>query len=94
MKTNTTKNLASAAMLAILSPVLALGILVSIKSAGIVGNEVLLLLLTLSAAVLSGINGFGRRTAQLAPLSSAKIRSARAQSGQSVHWSPRPSTNA
>jgi hypothetical protein len=94
MKTNTAKNLASAAMLVILSPVLALGILVSIKTAGIAGNDVLLLLLTLSAAVLSGINGFGRRTAQLVPLSPAKTDSAGAQSGKSVHWSPRPSTNA
>jgi len=94
MKTNTAKNLASAAMLVILSPFLALAILVSIKTAGIAENNVLLLLLTLSAAVLSGINGFGRRTAQLAPLSPAKKASVDAQSGEGVHWSPRPSTNA
>jgi hypothetical protein len=50
-------------MLVILSPFLALAMLVSIKTAGIRDNEVLLLLLTLSSAVLSGINGFGRRTA-------------------------------
>ena len=56
-------------MLVILSPVLALAFLVSIKTAGIKDNEVLLLLLTLSSAVLSGINGFGRRTANPAPLS-------------------------
>jgi hypothetical protein len=62
MKTNTTKNLASVVMLVILSPFLALAILVSIKTAGIRDNEVLLLLLTLLSAVLSGINGFGRRT--------------------------------
>lgn len=62
MKANTTRNLASVVMLVILSPFLALAILVSIKSAGIRDNEVLLLLLTLSSAVLSGINGFGRRT--------------------------------
>ena len=62
MKANTTKNLASAAMLVILSPFLALAILVSIETAGIKDNEVLLLLLTLLSAVLSGINGFGRRT--------------------------------
>jgi len=94
MKTNTAKNLASAAMLAILSPFLALAILVSIKTAGIAENGILLLLLTLSAAVLSGINGFGRRTAQLAPLSAAKTDSVGAKSGQSVHWSPGRSTNA
>ena len=62
MKTNTTKNLASVVMLVILSPFLALAILVSIKTAGIKDNEALLLLLTLLSAVLSGINGFGRRT--------------------------------
>ena len=62
MKINTTKNLASVVMLVILSPFLALAILVSIKTAGIRDNEVLLLLLTLLSAVLSGINGFGRRT--------------------------------
>ena len=55
-------------MLVILSPFLALAILISIKTAGIRDNEVLLLLLTLSSAVLSGINGFGRRTATLVPL--------------------------
>jgi hypothetical protein len=62
MKTNTTKNLASVVMLVILSPFLALAILVSIETAGIQDNEALLLLLTLLSAVLSGINGFGRRT--------------------------------
>ena len=65
MKANTIKNLASAAMLVILSPFLALAILVSIETAGIKDNEVLLLLLTLLSAVLSGINGFGRRTSSL-----------------------------
>jgi len=62
MKTNTTKNLASVVMLVILSPFLALAILVSTETAGIRDNEVLLLLLTLLSAVLSGVNGFGRRT--------------------------------
>jgi len=72
MKSNTTKNLASVVMLVILSPFLALAILVSIKTAGIKDNEVLLVLLTLSSAVLSGINGFGRRTAKSLPLSSVR----------------------
>ena len=65
MKANTAKNLASVAMLVILSPFLALAILVSIKTAGIRHNEVLLLLLTLLSAVLNGINGFGRRTSSV-----------------------------
>jgi hypothetical protein len=72
MKANTTKNLASAAMLVILSPFLALAILVSIETAGIKDNEVLLLLLTLLSAVLSGINGFGRRTSSV--MSSSLVR--------------------
>jgi len=74
MKVNTTKNLASAVTLAILSPILALGILVSIKSAGIGNSDMLLLMLTLSSAVLSGINGFGRRTATAVQLSPAKTK--------------------
>ena len=72
MKSNTTRNLASVVMLVILSPFLALAILVSIKTAGIQDNEVLLLLLTLSSAVLSGINGFGRRTVTAIPLSTVR----------------------
>ena len=74
MKANTTKNLASAVTLAILSPILALGILVSIKSAGIGNSDMLLLMLTLSSAVLSGINGFGRRVTAV-QLSAAKTKS-------------------
>ena len=72
MKSNTTRNLTSVVMLVILSPFLALAILVSIKTAGIRDNEVLLLLLTLSSAVLSGINGFGRRTVTSIPLSTVR----------------------
>jgi hypothetical protein len=82
MKANTTRNLTSAVMLVILSPFLALAILVSIKTAGIRNNEVLLLLLTLSSAVLSGINGFGRRTATAVQLSPAKTRSVGANPSQ------------
>ena len=77
MKANITRNLASVVMLVILTPFLALAVLVSIKTAGIRNNEVLLLLLTLSSAVLSGINGFGRRTAKAVQLSPAKVGSAR-----------------
>ena len=74
MKVNTQKNLASVAMLAILSPFMALGILVSIKTMGIRNNEALLLVLTLLSAVLSGINGFGRRTVTAVQLSPAKTK--------------------
>ena len=89
MKTNTTTNLASIVMLVIVSPFLALAVLVSIKTAGISNNEYLLVLLTLSSAVLSGINGFGRRTPKAVPLSTAK-----ASSDTRLHLSTRSSNNA
>jgi hypothetical protein len=88
MKANTTKNLTSAVMLVVLSPFLALAMLVSIKTAGIRNNEVLLLLLTLSSAVLSGINGFGRRTATAVQLSPATTRSNGANPSRSFAGSP------
>jgi len=89
MKAKTTTNLASVVMLAVLTPFLALAILVSIKTAGIRNNEVLLLLLTLSSAVLSGINGFGRRTSKAVPFSTAKTASE-----PRLHLSARSSNNA
>ena len=89
MKANTTTNLVSVAMLVILSPFLALAILVSIKTAGIRDNEVLLLMLTLLSAVLSGINGFGRRTPKTVPLATAKT-----SSDSRLHLSARSSNNA
>ena len=93
MKANTTRNLTSAVMLVILSPFLALAILVSIQTAGIRNNEVLLLLLTLSSAVLSGINGFGRRTSTTVPLST--VRSSGNNPSQArIHLSARSSNNA
>ena len=91
MKTNTTKNLASVVTLVILSPFLALAILVSIKTAGIRNNDVLLLMLTLLSAVLSGINGFGRRTARAVQLSPAKVT---AVGPQRVTFAGSPSNNA
>ena len=93
MKTNTTKNLASAAMLVVLSPVLALTMLVSVKTAGVQGNTMLLVLLTLTGAVLSGINGFGRRTARAIPPSTVKVNPVNGPS-ESITWSTRRSTNA
>ena len=89
MKAKTTTNVASVVMLVILSPFLALAILVSIQTAGIKDNEVLLLMLTLLSAVLSGINGFGRRTPQAVPLSTAKTTS-----DPRLHLSTRSSNNA
>ena len=89
MKAKVTTNLASVVMLAVLTPFLALAILVSIQTAGIRNNDVLLLLLTLSSAVLSGINGFGRRTPKAVPfLTATKVSDTR------VHLSARSSNNA
>lgn len=93
MKANTTKNLASVAMLVVLSPFLALAMLVSIKTTGIKDNYVLMLLLTLFSAVLSGINGFGRRTAAVTQLSPAQTRGAN-PSRTSVTFAGSPSNNA
>ncbi|HXQ72810.1 MAG TPA: hypothetical protein VN844_20095 [Pyrinomonadaceae bacterium] len=93
MKANTTKNLASVAMLVVLTPFLALAMLVSIKTAGIKDNYMLMLLLTLFSAVLSGINGFGRRTASVVQLSPAKTRGAN-PSGASITFAGSPSNNA
>ena len=86
MKAKTTINLASIVMLVILSPFLALAFLVSIQTAGIRDNEALLVLLTLSSAVLSGINGFGRRTPTAVPLKTV--------SDTRLHLSARSSNNA
>lgn len=92
MKANTTRNLTSVVMLLVVSPVLALAILVSIQTAGIRDN-VLLLLLTLSSAVLSGINGFGRRASTTVPLSTVKASGASSSQAR-IHLSARSSTNA
>lgn len=95
MKANTTKNLASVVMLVILSPFLALAILVSIQTAGIRNNELLLLMLTLLSAVLSGINGFGRRTATVVQLAPAKTRLSGANpSAARATFAGSPSNNA
>jgi hypothetical protein len=93
MKANTTRNVTSVVMLVILSPFLALAILVSIKTAGIRDNEILLLLLTLSSAVLSGINGFGRRTPTAVPLTTVQS-SGDTPSQARIHLSARSSNNA
>lgn len=90
MKTNTTRNVTSVVMLVILSPFLLLAMLVSIKTAGIRDNDVLLVLLTLSSAVLSGINGFGRRTSTTVPLKACGDNPSQAR----IYLSARSSNNA
>ncbi len=62
MKTITTKELISLVGILIAAPVLALAILVSARVAAVAENDLLLLAVALCGAVVSGINGFGRRT--------------------------------
>ena len=63
MKHVTKREFVSLALIAITAPVLALGLVLAIRTVT-TGNEFLLLALTLCGAVVSGINGFGRRTAR------------------------------
>ena len=61
MKAITKKEFVSLALIAVTAPVPALGLALAIRTVA-AGNEFLLLALTLCGAVVSGINGFGRRT--------------------------------
>ena len=62
MKALTTKEVVSLAVIAITAPVLALGIIFAARVTVAAGNELMLLALILCGAVVSGVNGFGRRT--------------------------------
>ena len=62
MKAITNKELVSLAAIALIAPVLALAVFTSAGAFLASGYDVLLLALTLCGAVVSGINGFGRRT--------------------------------
>ena len=64
MKAITTKEFVSLVVIAITAPLLALALVGGARYVA-AGNEFLLLALTLCGAVVSGINGFGRRTAKL-----------------------------
>ncbi len=86
MKTITTKKIATAVMFALLTPFLALAMIVSVRSIGVVENDTLLVLLTLSGAVLSGINGFGRRTTGAIPVQEKSA----GRSSRNLSWSTRP----
>ncbi len=74
MKAFTTKEFVSLAVIVITAPVLALGVVLASATVA-AGNELLLLALTLCGAVVSGINGFGRRTVM------AKSQSRRSRGG-------------
>ena len=62
MKELKTKELVSLAGIAVTAPLLVLAILVSARAAAVADYDSLLVALALCGAVLSGINGFGRRT--------------------------------
>ncbi|HKO95571.1 MAG TPA: hypothetical protein VJU86_01165 [Pyrinomonadaceae bacterium] len=62
MKAITTKEFVSLAIIAITAPLFALALISGIRVMSAPGNEFFLLALTLCGAVVSGINGFGRRT--------------------------------
>jgi len=64
MKSLTTKEFVSLALILVTAPVLALGLVLAIRTLS-GGNEFLLLALTLCGAAVSGLNGFGRRTAKV-----------------------------
>ncbi len=62
MKTFTAKEFASLAVIVVVALMFALAVILGAGAMVAAGNEFLLLALTLCGAVLSGINGFGRRT--------------------------------
>jgi hypothetical protein len=62
MKGLKTKEIISLAGIAVTAPILALAILVSARSAAVADYDLLLVVLSICGAVVSGLNGFGRRT--------------------------------
>ena len=64
MKAITTKEYVSLGVIAIIAPVLALALAAGARAALAAENDLLLLALTLCGSIVSGINGFGRRTAK------------------------------
>ena len=74
MKAITTKEFASLAIIAITAPLFALALISGIRVMYATGNEFFLLALTLCGAVVSGVNGFGRRTVDVERWSRASRR--------------------
>ena len=62
MKRLTTQEILSLVGITIAAPILALGIIVSARASAVAEYDLLLFLMALCGAVVSGINGFGRRT--------------------------------
>jgi hypothetical protein len=74
MKGLKTKEAISLAGIAVTTPILALAILVSARRAAVADYDLLLVLLSLCGAVVSGLNGFGRRTTKTPAQQSCKGR--------------------
>ena len=74
MKELKAKELISLAGIAVTAPILALAILVSARRAAVADYDSLLVLLSLCGAVVSGLNGFGRRTTRTCSNQSRKDR--------------------
>ena len=74
MKAITTKEFVSLAVIVVTAPVLALAVAIGARATVARGNGLFLLALTLCGAVVSGINGFGRRTAKAQPQSRSSRR--------------------
>lgn len=66
MKEITTKEVISLVGIAVTAPILALAILVSARRAAVADYDLLLVVLSVCGAVMSGLNGFGRRTTKTA----------------------------
>ena len=74
MKGLKTKEAISLAGIAVTTPILALAILVSARRAAVADYDLLLVLLSLCGAVVSGLNGFGRRTTKAPAQQSREAR--------------------
>ena len=64
MKAITPREFVSLTLIAITAPVLALGLVIALRATLAAENDILLVALTLCGAAVSGLNGFGRRTAR------------------------------
>lgn len=72
MKEIKSKELVSLAGIAVTAPILALAILVSAHRAAVADYDFVLVILSLCGAVVSGLNGFGRRTTRTPATQSRK----------------------
>jgi hypothetical protein len=65
MKPLTTTEFVSLVITVMTAAVFALGLVLGMRASAAAGNELFLLALALCGAVVSGINGFGRRTVRV-----------------------------